>query len=354
VLPVVIVLAVLLVVSVLGATSVGSGKIAPQKIARAIIPFAFPAVSAPESNLPENNISESDSLGERKLSEKEIASLVWELRLPRIMLAALVGAALSLAGAALQGMIGNPLADPYTIGVSSGAAVGAGLALLLGFAGAANGFALPAMAFVCALLALALVFALARTRGTLHTSGFLLAGIVTGSFLWAVLTLLLSLAKSEQRAILSWLMGRFDQAEWAQVALLAGLVGTAGVALWVSGRGLDAFAFGEEVARSVGVDVEKFKAGTLTLCALLTAGAVAFSGIIGFVGLVVPHLSRFLVGPPHRALLPVSALLGAILTVCADLLARTVRTGEELPVGVVTALLGAPFFLILLRRQAGE
>jgi iron complex transport system permease protein len=168
------------------------------------------------------------------------------------------------------------------------------------------------------------------------------------------MTLLLSLAQQEQRTILNWLMGRFTDADWSKVALLAPLT-LLGTALFVAcGRGLDAFSFGEDTARSVGVEVERFKAGILALAALLTAVSVSVSGIIGFVGLVVPHLARGLVGPPHRVLVPVAAILGAILTVLADLLARLILRGQEIPVGVVTALIGAPFFCLLLRRQMGR
>lgn len=331
--PTVAVLALVLLACVLGGALVGDQPLAPAQVARAALHPVLPFVH------------DADDL---------TREIVLGLRLPRVLLAALVGASLSVAGAALQGVIGNPLADPYTIGVSSGAAVGAGLAILLGGAALWGGLGLPLAAFVCALLALLLVFALARVGGRLHTASFLLAGIVAGSFLWAVMTLLLSVAGAEQRAILSWLMGRFTEARWSDVAIAtpSALLGV--VAFCLAGRGLDAFAFGEDVARSVGVEVERFKAGTLGLCALVTAVAVAVSGIIGFVGLVVPHLSRALVGPPHRGLIPTAALLGASLTVLADVLARTVRPGEELPVGVITALIGAPFFLVLLRRQMGE
>jgi iron complex transport system permease protein len=260
---------------------------------------------------------------------------------------------LAIAGAALQGIIGNPLADPYTVGVSSGASVGAGLAALLGIAGLWGGLAQSSCAFAAALLTMALVFALARVGGRLDTGSFLLAGVVAGSFLWAITTLLLSLAHTEQRSILAYLMGRFSEATWAHVGLMLPFVILPTIVFRLVGSGLDAFAFGEEIARSVGVEVERFKAGTLGLAALITAVSVSVSGIIGFVGLVVPHLARALVGPPHRGLIPASALLGALLTVLADLLARSVGP-EEIPVGVVTALLGAPFFALLLRRQMGR
>jgi iron complex transport system permease protein len=284
-----------------------------------------------------------------------LSDIVWSFRVPRVLLAALVGASLAIAGVALQGLLGNPLADPYFVGVSSGAAVGAGTAFLLGIAGLLGGLMLPLCAFAAALATTALVFALARVGGQLHTASFLLAGIVAGSFLWALTTLLLSLRQDTQGQILEWLMGRFSDADWSKVGLLAPFTLLSVVVFAWCGRGLDAFSFGEDTARSVGVDVERFKAGVLSLAALVTAAAVSVSGIIGFVGLVVPHLGRRLVGPPHRALVPVAALLGAILAVLADLLARTVLgEGQELPVGVVLALLGAPFFAYLLRCQMGR
>lgn len=333
------VLAALLVVTITLGTAIGEVRLPPGEVARALGHRLLPGVVAPPA----------DPL---------IGDIVWDLRLPRVLLAALVGASLSVAGVALQGLLGNPLADPYTVGVSSGAAVGAGLAILLGVASAWGGLALPLCAFAAALATMALVFALARVGGRLHTASFLLAGIVAGSFLWALMTLLLAIARQEQGRILLWLMGYFGNAEWTHVAVLAPFTVLGTVLFAWAGKGLDAFSFGEETARSVGVEVERFKAGALALAALMTAVAVAVSGIIGFVGLIVPHSARRLVGPPHRPLVPVAALSGAILTVGADLIARTGYSvgggGEELPVGVVTALIGAPFFCYLLRRQTGK
>ncbi|MBC8103999.1 MAG: iron ABC transporter permease [Cytophagales bacterium] len=326
-------LALLLLVTLVVAASLGDVALRPSAVARAVLHRAVSAIP------PADDLT---------------AGIVWELRLPRVLLAALVGATLSVAGVSLQGLLGNPLADPYTIGVSSGASVGAGAAILLGLGAAWGGLALPLMAFAAALLTMLLVFALARVGGTLHAASFLLAGIIAGSFLWAVMTLLLSLAQQEQRTILNWLMGRFADADWSKVALLFPLTLGGTLLLAACGRGLDAFSFGEDTARSVGVEVERFKAGILALAALLTAASVSVSGIIGFVGLVVPHLARSLVGPPHRTLLPAAALLGAILTVLADLIARLILPGQEIPVGVVTALIGAPFFCLLLRRQMGQ
>ena len=333
-----------------GVFSVGTGDVPtpPVQVVRAALHPVLPGLVSPPA--PQRVPA---ALGGRIMSGSEVGETIRD-RLPRVLLAALVGAALSVAGAALQGLIGNPLADPYTIGVSSGASVGAGAAIFLGIDAALGGFALPLCAFATALLTLAFVFALARVGGRLHTASFLLAGIVVGSFLWALTTLLLSLKQSTQERLLLYLMGRFTEATWPQLVALAPLVLGGVVLFTLAGRGLDAMSFGEDTARSVGVDVEKFKAGVLVLAAFVTAASVAVAGIIGFVGLVVPHLARKLVGPPHRALMPVSALLGALLSVLADLIARTaLGGGQELPVGVVTALLGAPFFAYLLRRQNG-
>lgn len=347
--PTVLALLLLLGACVIAAVSRGDTRIPPGSVARSLGRHLLPRgwVAPP----PDQPSPVDPTL---ILPGAEVDAIVWNLRVPRVFLAALVGASLAAAGVALQGLLGNPLADPYIIGVSSGAAVGAGAALLLGIGGALAGFGLPLSAFAAALATMAVVFALARAGGRLHTASFLLAGIVAGSFLWAVMTLLLSLAGQEQREILNWLMGRFSDADWGKVALMAPFTLAGVAALIAAGRGLDAFSFGEDTARSVGVEVERFKAGILTLAALLTAVSVSVSGIIGFVGLIVPHAARALVGPPHRASLPVAALLGASLTVLADLLARTLRPGQELPVGVITAIIGAPFFFFLLRRQMGN
>lgn len=327
--PTLIALGILLVLALIGGALVGE-PLPPSAVARAVLHPVLPFVPA---------------------ADETTTAIVLELRLPRLLLAALVGAALAVAGTVLQSLLSNPLADPYTIGVSSGAAVGAGIALLLGIAGAWGGWGMPTLAFVTALLTLGLVLVLSRAEGRLHPDRFLLAGVVAGSFLWSVTTLLLTLAGQEQQSLLKFLMGRLTDAVWGNIALMAPLVAVGVACGIVFARALDAFAFGEEVARSIGVEVERFKIGALALAALLTAASVSVSGIIGFVGLVVPHLGRALVGPPHRTLIPVSAMLGALLTLLADLLARAVRPGEELPVGVITALLGAPFFLVLLRKN---
>ena len=283
-----------------------------------------------------------------------VQGILWDIRLPRVLLAALVGMSLSVAGVALQGLLGNTLAEPYTIGVSSGAAVGAGVALLLGLGGFWNGSLAALFALAGALITLGIVFLLARIGGQISTAGFLLSGVAVGAFLWSLLTLLLTISGTEQREILHWLMGRLSDSDWPRVAVLTPAALFAAVYFMLSSRALDAFSFGEETARSVGVTVESFKIIALFVAALATAVSVATAGIIAFVGLIVPHCGRFLVGPEHRKLVPIAALLGAALTVLADLVARTLLNGEELPVGVITSLVGAPFFAILLRAQMGR
>ena len=281
-------------------------------------------------------------------------SQIFDLRLPRVLVAALVGACLAVSGAVLQGVTRNPLADPYTAGVSSGAAVGASLATVFGWAALWHGAGGSLLAFGAAMATLLLVFALSRVGGRVSTAGFLLSGVVVGSFLWSVTTLILYRARQDQTAIFGFLLGRFGDATMAQVALLAPLTLLAVAGFAAAGRGLDAFAFGEEVARGAGIETERFKTGALLGAAFLTAATVSVAGIIGFVGLIAPHAARALVGPVHRGAVPASALLGATLCVLADLLARAVPTGgAELPVGVVIALLGTPFFAVLLRRASG-
>jgi iron complex transport system permease protein len=285
--------------------------------------------------------------GETRLAPGELLANpeVLKLRLVRALLAALVGGALAASGAALQGLTGNPLADPYLLGAASGASVGAGAAILLGLSAT---LWLPALAFFGAIGATALAFGL--TRGASGRAGLLLAGIVVGSFLAALTNLLLSLAGQDTSRVLIWLLGWLGEATWAQVAILAIAVPSSTFALSRLGRGLDALSFGEETALAVGVDVARLRTLTVFLTALLTAVAVAFSGVIGFVGLLAPHGVRALIGPSHRPLVPLSALLGGALLTLADLLSRAVLPGIPLPIGVVTALLGAPLFALLLRR----
>ena len=278
-------------------------------------------------------------------------AILWDMRLPRVLLAALVGMLLAAAGVALQGLLLNPLADPYTVGVSSGAALGASAAVVLGLGRLAHGYGVPMVAFVAAIGAMALVYSLARYRGRLAMHSFLLAGVVVGSFLWALLTFIITLAGQDLSVIIYWLLGSFQAPDpWGYVKLVLPIGAIALVTLYAFARDLNVFALGEETAHHLGVRTESLKNIIIVVTSLATAAAVSVSGIIGFVGLIAPHMARRLFGPDHRVLMPASALLGAVMLVAADTLARNVVRGDEVPVGVITALLGAPFFCYLLKK----
>ncbi|MDO8683043.1 MAG: iron chelate uptake ABC transporter family permease subunit [Armatimonadota bacterium] len=278
-------------------------------------------------------------------------SILWDIRLPRILLAALVGMLLAAGGVALQGLLLNPLADPYTVGVSSGAALGASIAVVLGWGGMLHGFGVPALAFATAIAAMLLVYSLARYRGRLAMHSFLLAGIVVGSFLWALLTFVMTIAGQDLSVIIYWLLGSFSAPDpWGYVRIAAPFVLLALVGLYAFARDLNVLSLGEETANHLGVRTESLKNVIIIITSLATAAAVSVSGVIGFVGLIVPHMARRVFGPDHRILLPAAALLGATLMVAADTAARNIVPGSELPVGVITALLGAPFFCYLLKR----
>jgi len=277
-------------------------------------------------------------------------AVLFEVRLPRALAAAALGAALALSGTAFQALLRNPLADPFVLGVSGGASLGGVLALLAG----GGRLALVAGAFAGALAALAAIERLATERGRLSVFSVLLAGAVFNAFAGAALFFLQSVASLEElHAIVFHLMGRIAPLAPWELALLAAAVLGCGALLTRRGRELNALAFGEEGALQLGVEVERLKRATLVAGSLLAALAVAFAGMIGFVGLVVPHLLRLTAGPDHRQLVPASLLAGASFLLLADLAARTALAPRELPVGVLTALVGGPFFLFVLRRHGG-
>jgi len=277
-------------------------------------------------------------------------AIVWELRLPRVLTAAAVGAGLAAAGAVMQSLTRNPLADPYLLGLSSGASLGAAAVLLLGL-----GVLLPVAAFAGAVLALLATLSLARTGGSLTPTRAVLAGLAVSQLAAAATSFVIFwTAKGDSyREILSWLLGSLAGATWSSVAIAVGAVAVAGLVLVFWAGRLDAFAFGDTAAAALGVDPNRTRWLLMTLVALLTGALVSVSGSIGFVGLLVPHAVSPFTGPAHRRLLPVAALAGAVLLVWADTLARTVFDPRELPVGIVTAMLGAPVFAWLLRRSRG-
>ncbi len=278
-------------------------------------------------------------------------TIIWELRLPRVLLASVVGGALGLVGCAFQGLLRNPLADPYIVGVSSGAAVGAALSVLLGWHTIGYGWGSAGLAFISGLLVLTVVIALSQRNGHLHLTQFLLTGVAVGTSLWGIVTLLLVLAGEDLSRVLYWLLGGLLNADWQRLEWCALLMLIGGVALFSQARALNLYCAGETVAQHLGVQVERLKWVVLVAGSLTTAGTVAVAGIIGFVGWLVPHLLRLLVGGDHRVLMPLSALGGALLLLWADTIARTLARPTELPVGVITALVGTPLFLWVMRQQ---
>jgi cobalamin transport system permease protein len=277
------------------------------------------------------------------------ARLVASLRAPRVALSALVGACLALAGAALQALLKNPLADPFLLGTSGGAAVGAALATVAGL----SPFVSPAAAFAGAVGSSVAVAALARRGGRLDLQRLLLAGLIANAFFSAVLLAVFSVASGQTaRTMLFWMMGSLADATPGRVIALAPYAAAALAVLLAFGSRLNLFAVGEENAAALGVDVEKAKRVVFLASSLATGAAVAFAGIIGFVGLLVPHAARSVVGNDQRTLLPVSAIAGAALLVAADALSRSAFAPAELPVGAVTAAIGAPVFAWLLFRSA--
>jgi len=285
-------------------------------------------------------------------------TIIFQIRMPRVIGGLLVGAALATAGVLFQGLLRNPMADPYIIGTSAGAALGATIAMILPINLALLGFGLvPFTAFVGALLTVIMVYNLARVGARTPIISMLLAGFVVSALLAAVVAFIMTISDRldlDLRSVYSFLMGHISVSTWGQVAVIAPLVIGGIVAARFFAYQLNAFSLGEEGAAYLGIEVERDKLIILALGSLLTAAAVSISGLVGFVGLVMPHAVRLVLGPDHRLLLPASALAGAIFVVIADLLARTLLAPVEIPVGIITALIGAPFFLYLLRHSRRE
>lgn len=283
-------------------------------------------------------------------SAGEIA-IVTQIRLSRVLLAALVGACLALAGVGFQGVLRNPLADPYTLGVASGSSVGAAFVILMGYQMLLGLWTIPLVAFTTGIVTLLAVIGLARYKGTMQIQTLVLAGVIIQSFLGSFVSLMVAMSNGVVNEILFWIMGSIAMKNWEHAALLLPFVFIALPILMYYSRTLNLFTLGEREASYMGVDVERSKLVVLVLCTLLTAAAVSVSGVIGFVGLVVPHLLRLMVGPDYRLLVPLSAVGGAIYMIMADTTARLVLSPRELPLGVVTALIGAPIFTYLLVKR---
>lgn len=279
-------------------------------------------------------------------------TIVWDIRLPRILLAVLVGMALASSGGVMQGFFQNPMADPYIVGVSAGAALGATTAYALKLDFWILGFnAVSVCALISALVITFLVYLLARRRGRVIPGVLLLTGVAIGSLATSVTSFMLVMGQEDQRRVLFWLMGSLSSRQWDHVLMLTPYVVIGLVVIQLFAKDLNALLLGDEQAAHLGIAVERVKLILLITATCLTAAAVAVSGIIGFVGLLVPHLVRLVVGPDYRILLPVSALGGGLLLALADMVARTAMAPAEMPIGILTTVLGAPFFIYLLHRQ---
>ena len=325
--------ALLLIVALILSVAIGAVYIPPASIMRII----FEALSL-----------QSDP----EILSDTMATIVVQLRLPHTVLIAMAGAALAASGAGYQGLFQNPLADPYLIGVASGAGLGAVLAMSLNWPSNLLGFfSIPVAAFVGAALTVIIVYRLARFGNVLSTTNLILAGVAVGSFASALTSFIMLRSEGEVRRAIAWLLGGSTLSGWAPViASLPYIVLSLGM-LIASGYALNVLQFGDEQAKQLGLPVERIKIFIIIAASLATATAVAFTGVIGFVGLIVPHMIRILWGPNYRNLIPLSILAGATTLLIADLLARTLFAPQEVPIGVITALAGAPFFIWVLRRS---
>ncbi len=274
--------------------------------------------------------------------------IIFDIRLPRLLMAGLVGAALSVAGTTYQGLFRNPLADPYLIGVAQGAALGAVIGFMLPSLQVGS---IPFLAFVGAISAAAMVYAVARVGKTLPMTTVILAGIAIGAFLTAITSYLMIASGDNLHGIISWLLGSFSLTSWRQVAMVTPYIIVGIIIIWLFARPLNVMQLDEEQAQQLGINVEQVKLILLGTATLITAAAVCFCGTIGFVGIIIPHAMRLIWGPDHRFLLPLATFAGAIFLILADTAARTILAPTEVPIGVITAFIGAPFFLYLLRQK---
>ena len=327
-----IVLGVLLVGGVVLSAMLGQLAISPGEVVGSVLR----AAGIHTSLAPDDAIAEST---------------LWVVRFPRIAMGLAVGAALAVAGAVMQAIFGNPLAEPAVVGVSSGGALGASVAIVLGLTALGSG-TVAVFAFAGGLLATLLVYAVSRANGRTEVVTLLLTGIAVNAFAGAGLAFLLFAADTGGREqIIFWQLGSLNGSRWGEVVIVLVVAALGTAAAIVLGRRYDLLALGERNARHLGVNVEALRIGSIVLVALLTGVAVAFCGIIAFVGLVVPHVIRMTIGPAHRPLIIASAFGGSALIVLADLLARSVVVGADLPIGLLTSLIGGPFFFFLLFRQ---
>lgn len=323
-------------------------------LASGILGIAIGAISIPPSEIARILFSHIPGLNNYFAEgwRPEHAIIILTMRLPRVLLAALVGAGLALAGAVFQGLFRNPMADPYVIGVSSGGALGAVSSILLqSLINIPIRYGIPAFAFIFAVMTILLVYNLARVGGKAPVMNLILAGVAVNSVISALVSLCMFFSGNQLHQVVFWLMGGFSGRgmDYVYIFIPYGVVGAA--IIFTYARELNAMLLGEEPAEHLGVEVERVKRRLLIAAALLTGACVSVSGMIGFVGLVIPHIVRMIFGPDHRTLLPAVALVGASFLLIADVLARVIMAPGEIPVGIVTALVGGPFFIYLLRRQ---
>jgi len=337
-------LAALLIAVIVFATTVGSVRIpftTTFDVLLSQLPFVHITISPPE-------------VFGAPMSLEILHKIILDLRLPRILLAGLVGAALAVAGATYQGLFRNPLADPYLLGVASGAGLGATIAMLIpfGFAWLAFG-AVPLFAFIGAIGTVAVVYILARVGKTLPATTLILAGVALNALLSSTTSYLMTISGQQLHGIVFWLLGGLYLTKWSEVAVVLPCVLAGIIVIWLHARPLNVMQLDEEQAQQLGINVEKVKLILLAAATLITSSAICFTGLIAFVGIVIPHAVRLIWGPDHRFLLPLSTLVGAIFLILADTLARSIMPPTEIPVGIITAFCGAPFFLYLLRRRKG-
>jgi len=331
-----ITLVLLLIVSMTLAVMIGSVSITPLYVWKVIF-SKIPIFS----NLIEGDWSRSQEI------------IIWQIRVPRVMLAAIVGAGLAVAGAAVQALVRNSIADPYILGISSGATVGATAVIILGAFSFLGIYALSIAAFLGSFIAMVLVFLLSRVGGRISIFRLLLAGMAVSFILSAISNFMLMMSKEEGgiKAVMYWMLGSLAGAKWGNIFIPAIIFVIVFVLLWLHYRQLNLLLLGEEAAVTLGVHLQQFRIQLIVLVSLLTGVLVAVSGSIGFVGLIIPHIVRLLVGSNYKYVIPISALLGAIFLVWADAIARVLIAPEEMPIGIITAFCGGPFFIWLLRRN---
>jgi iron complex transport system permease protein len=348
----IIVLAALLLVLIALATGVGSVSIPLGTTVKVILDRLDHIVLNVVNWLPFVHVDQLPFGHIDQTWPNPVATIILSIRLPRVLLAGLVGAALATAGATYQGLFRNPLADPYLIGVAQGASLGAVIGFLapVSFSFGAFGV-IPVFAFAGAIIATAAVYLLARTGKTLPVTTLILAGVALSALLSSIVSYLVITSGDALHGIIFWLMGSFSLAKWSEVGVVLPYVAVGAGVILVFARLLNVMQLDEEQAQQLGVNVERLKIILLAAATLITAAAVAFVGTIGFVGIIIPHAVRLAWGADHRYLLPLSILTGAGFMILADLLARTLMAPTEIPIGVITALCGAPFFLYLLRRR---